>query len=95
MKNKPTTNKHNFIAEAIAEHWGSRCKEFHPDCFCCRAWLEYDRIERLEAALRWIDQQRYIDRATIAAETSYQRATRMNAKLLEIMDHARAALEDK
>ena len=48
--------------------------------------------ERMTAALEWIDNQRYVDRATISQDTAYQRATRMNTQLLEIMDCARTAL---
>lgn len=50
------------------------------------------RVTELEEGLRWIDGQRYVDRATISAETAYQRATKMNALLLEIMDRARALI---
>ena len=49
----------DLIADAIREHWGERCPDFDPECWCCRAWAEYDEItrlraenERLRAALR-------------------------------------------
>lgn len=50
------------------------------------------RVEELEANLRWIDQQRYTDRQTINHDNAFEMAGKLNKKLLEIMDRARAAL---
>lgn len=33
-----------LIVEAVVEHWGERCSEFDADCFCCKAWKEYDEL---------------------------------------------------
>ena len=52
-------------------------------------------IERLRAALAWIDQQRYTDRDTINPANGYDRAIALNEKLLALMDVARAALEER
>lgn len=54
-----------------------------------------DEIERLRAALEWIDSQRYMDRSTINQENAFQKAVALNEKLLAVMDRARAALEGK
>lgn len=50
-------------------------------------------IERLRAALRWIDEQRYTNRSTISPENAYERALWLNNCLIIVMDHARAALK--
>lgn len=52
------------------------------------------RIEQLEAALREINQQRYTGRNTINLDNAYEMAIALNAKLLAVMDTARAALEE-
>jgi hypothetical protein len=49
-------------------------------------------IERLRAALEWIDQQRYTGRCTINLANGYDRAAALNEKLIAVMDVARAAL---
>lgn len=49
-------------------------------------------IERLRAALAWIDQQRYTGRCTINPANGYDRAVALNERLLALMDAARAAL---
>lgn len=36
------------IEEAITEHWGKRCPDFDPNCHCCKAWAEYDRLRTIE-----------------------------------------------
>lgn len=41
----------SLLEEAIQEHFGERCPDFEPGCPCCRAWAEFDEIERLRAAL--------------------------------------------
>lgn len=51
-------------------------------------------IERLRAALREINQQRYTGRHTINLENAYERAVALNAKLLAVMDIARTALKE-
>jgi hypothetical protein len=52
-------------------------------------------IERLRAALAWIDQQRYTGRDTINPANGYDHAIALNEKLLALMDVARAALEER
>lgn len=39
-------NKTDLIREAITEYWGPRCKSHDPDCPCCEAWEQVDRLER-------------------------------------------------
>lgn len=41
----------SLVAEAVAEHWGERCPDFESGCPCCRAWAEFDQIERLRGGL--------------------------------------------
>lgn len=41
----------DLIREAITEHFGERCPDFEPECFCCKAWAEYDALKKeLETA---------------------------------------------
>lgn len=40
----------NPIVEAIREHWGERCPDFDANCFCCKAWAEYDRLIKQSTA---------------------------------------------
>ena len=49
-------------------------------------------IERLRAALEWINEQRYTGRCTINPANGYDQAVALNKKLVSIMNHARAAL---
>jgi hypothetical protein len=49
-------------------------------------------IERLRAALAWINQQRYTGRDTINPANGYDHAIALNEKLLALVDAARAAL---
>lgn len=32
----------DLIQQAVAEQWGERCPDFHPDCACCQAWAAID-----------------------------------------------------
>lgn len=32
------------IGEAIKDYWGDRCPDSDPDCACCQAWAEFDRL---------------------------------------------------
>jgi hypothetical protein len=50
------------------------------------------RVKELEAALQWIDRQRYTDRSTVNPSNAFEQWTRLNADLVAIMDKARAAL---
>ena len=54
-----------------------------------------DRIEQLTSALRWIDEQRYVDRSTINQDNAFRKAVSLNEKLVKIMDTARTALEER
>jgi hypothetical protein len=49
-------------------------------------------IERMRAALEWINQQRYTDRNTISPDNAFEHAIALNEKLITVMDIARAAL---
>jgi hypothetical protein len=49
-------------------------------------------IERLRAALEWINQQRYTGRNTINPDNAFEHAIALNEKLIAVMDIARAAL---
>ena len=40
------------VAEAITEHWGERCPDFEPTCWCCKAWAQYDALRAAPAAER-------------------------------------------
>lgn len=51
--------------------------------------------ERLRAALRWIDEQRYVDRSTINQDNAFRKAVSLNERLVKIMDTARAALGEE
>ena len=53
------------------------------------------RIEKLEKALRWIDEQRYVDRSTINQDNAFRKAVSLNEQLVKIMDTARAELEKR
>lgn len=50
------------------------------------------RVAGLEAALQWIDQQRYADRSTITPDNAFEQWVRLNDQLVMIMDKARAVL---
>ena len=39
------------LYEAITEHWGERCSEYDPGCFCCRAWDQFDAVDELQKRL--------------------------------------------
>lgn len=51
-----------------------------------------ERVKALEAALQWIDWQRYTDRSTITPDNAFEQWVRLNDQLVMIMDKARAAL---
>lgn len=46
----------DLIFEAISEAFGARCPDFEPDCYCCRAWAQYDRyrIPDLASGEAWV-----------------------------------------
>jgi len=50
------------------------------------------RMKELEAALQWINMQRYTDRSTITPDNAFERAISLNDQLVMIMDKARAVL---
>ena len=35
----------DYVALAIQQYWGHRCKEYHPECHCCLAWKQYDDLK--------------------------------------------------
>lgn len=55
----------------------------------------YAEIERLRAALEWINQQRYTGRNTINPDNAFEHAIALNEKLIAVMDAARAALAEE
>lgn len=34
----------DLLVEAVTEYWGKRCEPRDPDCPCCRAWDQLDRL---------------------------------------------------
>lgn len=38
----------DYVREAVVEHWGERCSDFEPECFCCKAWAQYDQLVQAE-----------------------------------------------
>lgn len=34
----------DLIAEALTDFYGERCPDFHPGCYCCEAWAQYDAL---------------------------------------------------
>lgn len=51
-------NTTDYLAEAVTEAFGVRCRDSHEDCHCCRAWRQYDdnaslrsKLEEAEGAL--------------------------------------------
>ena len=52
-------------------------------------------IERMRAALEWINQQRYTGRNTISPDNAFEHAVALNEKLIAVMDIARAALAEE
>ena len=63
-------------------------------CYSTCPTMLQARIAELEAALQWIDQQRYTDRSTINPDNAFEQWVRLNDQLVAIMDKARAALEE-
>lgn len=54
-----------------------------------------DEIERMRAALEWINQQRYTRRNTINPDNAFEHAISLNEKLIAVMDAARAVLAEE
>lgn len=44
-------NGMSLVEAAVWHVWGDRCSDFEPECLICRAWAEFDQIERFRAAL--------------------------------------------
>lgn len=42
---EPSPDDSDLIAESIASAFGDRCVEFDPECFCCKAWAQYDALK--------------------------------------------------
>ncbi len=61
-------------------------------CYSTCPTMLQARVRDLEAALQWIDQQRYADRSTINPDNAFERAISLNDQLVAIMDKARAVL---
>ena len=61
-------------------------------CYITCPTMLHARVAELEAALQWIDKQRYTDRSTITPDNAFERAISLNDQLVMIMDKARAAL---
>jgi hypothetical protein len=80
-------NKENALGGVIQSLFGTFLTPF-----LSRVVARGARIEQLEAALAWIDQQRYTARSTINPANGYDHAIALNEKLIAVMDAARAAL---
>lgn len=37
------------IEDALAAHYGDKCQDFDPDCDCCKAYAELERLRLLES----------------------------------------------
>jgi hypothetical protein len=61
-------------------------------CYSTCPTMLQARVAELEAALQWIDMQRYTDRSTITPDNAFEQWARLNDQLVMIMDKARAAL---
>jgi len=61
-------------------------------CYSTCPTMLQARVKALEAALQWIDQQRYADRITINPSNAFEQWTRINDQLVMIMDKARSLL---
>jgi predicted nuclease with TOPRIM domain len=81
-------NKENALGGVIHSLFGTFLTPERYDCLAAKN----ARIEQLEAALEWIDQQRYTGRDTINPANGYDHAIALNERLLALMDAARAAL---
>lgn len=50
------TERAPLLCEAITEAFGERCEDFEPECWCCKAWAELDRLvhekDEAQAALK-------------------------------------------
>lgn len=38
--------KTDLIKEAVTDWWGERCTEYDPDCVCCTAWAQFDKLKK-------------------------------------------------
>jgi len=81
-------NKENALGGVIHSLFGTFLTPGRYDCLAAKN----ARIEQLEAALAWIDQQRYTNRATINPDNAFEHFIALNDKLISVMDVARAAL---
>jgi len=81
-------NKENALGGVIHSLFGTFLTPERYDCLAAKN----ARIEQLEAALAWIDQQRYTGRRTINPANGYDHAIALNEKLMAVMDVAHAAL---
>jgi len=61
-------------------------------CYSTCPTMLQARVAELEAALQWIDRQRYTDRSTINPSNAFERAISLNDQLVMIMDKARSLL---
>lgn len=41
----------NLVAQAIVDYWGERCPDYDVDCFCCKAWEQFDIMHEATAML--------------------------------------------
>lgn len=50
------------------------------------------RVAELEKVLKWIDEQRYVDRSTVSQDNAWEAWQKLNRRVVAIYDRARAAL---
>ena len=36
-----------WLENIVAKEYGSRCPDFHKDCYCCQAWEFFDSVNNL------------------------------------------------
>lgn len=36
--------KADLIAEALTDYYGPHCRDFEPECHCCKAWAQFDAL---------------------------------------------------
>jgi len=62
----------DLVAKAITEVFGERCPDFEPECHCCKAWAEFDRITTLEAELEKAREAAFEEAAKVAEAARFE-----------------------
>lgn len=37
--------KTDLIREALKEYWGEPCVDYEPECACCKAWRQFEKLK--------------------------------------------------